>query len=275
MKVSVIMAAYNAEQYIEAAVESILCQTFSDFELIIVDDGSTDSTPVIIDRFSDPRIKTVHQSNRGCTSARHRAIAVSGSDYIAIMDADDIALPHRLEKTVRYLDDNPDTVLLGTGYIVRDEITKSEKVIIPPTENHNLRRCLLKCDPFKDPTLLIRKSAFLASGGYRVDHGFDYELYARIAKFGKLANINDVLLITRQHENQFFRMGKSAEEHRKRRLKIRWLTLWRLKPPFFLFVKTLTWLAFEFIVNLIPTGVRQLVPNRFRDYVKAAVPPKV
>lgn len=275
MKVSVIMAAYNAEKYIDEAIQSILNQTYRNFEFIIVNDGSTDSTSEIISGYNDKRIKVLHQNNQGCAAARETGIKYARGKYLAIMDADDIALPERIEKTVNYLDLHPDVVLVGTGYILKDEENNSEYIKVPHTEDLELRRILIKYDPFKDPTLLIRRSAFLAAGGYQLDHGFDYEFYARIAKFGKIANIKDVLLIVRQHKQQFFRKGISSEEHRKRRLKIRWLTLWRLKPQFSLFLKTLIWLSFEYTVHIFPQNLRHKLPKRLRDLLKANLPPKV
>jgi len=275
MKVSVIMAVYDGERYIREAIDSILSQTFNDFELLIVNDGSTDRTKDILKEYDDPRIRIFSQSNKGCIAARLLAIKNARGKYLAIMDADDIALPERLSKSVAYLDSHNDVVLVGTGYITRNELTGSERIDIPPTDDHVLRRCLLRYDPFKDPTNLVRADAFNKVGGYKIDRGFDYELYSRLAKFGKLANISEVLLITRQHADQFFRMSHSAEEHRKRRLKIRWLTLWRLKPPLQLFMKTFVWLCFEHTVHLFPKKLRHILPENFRSFFKITLPPKV
>jgi glycosyltransferase involved in cell wall biosynthesis len=274
MKVSVIMAVYNGERYLKEAIDSILSQTFSDFELLIVNDGSTDRTKDILKEYDDPRIRILSQSNKGCIAARHLAIKNARGKYLAIMDSDDIALQERLSKTAAYLDSHNDVVLVGTAYITRNELTGTDRIDIPPTEDHVLKRCLLRYDPFKDPTNLIRADAFKKAGGYKIDRGFDYELYSRLARFGKLANIGEVLLITRQHADQFFRMGHTPEEHRKRRLKIQWLTLWRLKPPLPLFVKTFVWLCFEYIVYFSPEKLRHLFPEGFRSFFKKTLPPK-
>lgn len=267
------MAVYNGEQYLKEAIDSILLQTLIDFELLIVNDGSTDKTKDILKEYDDPRIRIFSQSNKGCVAARQLAIKNARGKYLAIMDADDIALPERLSKTVAYMDSHSDVVLVGTGFIVRNELVGFEKTIIPPTEDRILRRCLLRYDPFKDPTNLIRVDAFKKVGGYRGDRGFDYELYSRLANVGKLANIGDVLLITRQHAGQFFRMGHSPEAHRKRRLKIRWLTLWRLKPPLQLFMKTLVWLCFEHTVHLFPEKLRRILPENLRIFFKKNITP--
>ena len=272
-KVSVVMAVYNAEQYVREAIDSILSQTFDDFEFLVVNDGSTDGTPDILQQYQDERIKVIHQRNTGCATARSRAIAQARGQYIAIMDADDVAMPNRLEKTVDCLDVNPEVVLVGSACIIRSDETGSETVFRPPTEDHKLRTSLLRSAPFVDPTNLIRKDAFEKAGGYKIDHGFDYELYSRLAKLGKLAAIQEPLVIIRRHDGQFFRMGHTPEQHRKRRLKIRWLTLWRIKPPFLLFLRTLTWLCFEYAVNLFPEYLRHAFPRSLRSFLKMRLPP--
>ena len=101
--VSVVMPAYNVELYVEEAVRSILNQTFRDFEFIIVDDGSTDRTPEILRTFTDPRIRLLfNEKNEGNYPARNRGCRLARGKYIAVMDADDVALPERLEKQVRF-----------------------------------------------------------------------------------------------------------------------------------------------------------------------------
>jgi glycosyltransferase involved in cell wall biosynthesis len=275
MKVSVVMAAYNAERYVRQAIDSILSQTFTDFEFLIVNDGSTDSTKEILEQYLDPRIRVLDQSNQGCASARNHAINLAKGKYIAIMDADDVSLPDRLKKTVAYLDQHPEVVLVGGSYIVKHEITGVETVIRTPTDDRILRKSLLRYAPFVDPANVIRKDAFEKAGGYKVDHGFDYELYSRLAKLGKLAGIEEPLVMIRRHDGQFFRMGHTPEQHRKRRLKIRWLSLWRLKPPFFLFVRTLIWLCFEYAVHLFPKDLRKLVPQGIRSFLKTNLPPNI
>ena len=278
MKVSVVMAVYNGERFVRSAIDSILSQTFTDFEFLIVNDGSTDGTADILKSITDPRVKVFHQDNQGCILATEKAVGEAKGEYIAIIDADDIALPERLEKTVTYLDSHPDTVLVGTGFINSNEDLGVKHIEIPPSNDTELRQALLKYDPFKHPTLLMRADALRNAGSYKgcpySDHGHDYELYSRLAKFGKLANIPEPLAIIRQHQNQFFRAGHSAEEHRRRVLNIRWRTLFRLRPRFPLFIKTMTWLLFEQIVHMIPESIRHMLPSAMRNYFKASLPPK-
>lgn len=273
-KVSVIMAAYNAEKYIREAIDSILFQTFTDFEFLIVNDGSTDSTKQVLKQCKDPRIQVFHQSNEGCSAARNRAVSEARGEYIAIMDADDISLQERLQKTVSYLDSHPNTVIVSTGFKIRSDKTGQEKTIFHPSEDKEIRRALLRDATFLDPANLIRANAFRKVGGYELEYMFDYELYTRLARVGKMANIPEVLAILREHNNQFYRLSFDAETARKTRLKIRWLALWRLKPRFLLFVRTFTWLCFEFSVHLFPESLRHRLPESLRRFFKAKLRPQ-
>jgi len=117
-KVSVIMPVYNTETYVAQAIESILAQTFTDFEFIIVDDGSTDRTPAILDAFSrsDNRVRIIHNPvNRGPAACRNIGLNNSSGEYIALMDADDISKPERLAKQSAYLHNHPDVFVLGSS----------------------------------------------------------------------------------------------------------------------------------------------------------------
>lgn len=120
-KISVVMSVYNGERYLGEAVESIFNQTFSDFEFIIINDGSTDRTPEILTEIDDPRAKVINQPNRGLTASLNRAIRLAKGEYIARMDADDISEPTRLERQVEVLDRDPDVVLVACWYEVIDE----------------------------------------------------------------------------------------------------------------------------------------------------------
>jgi GT2 family glycosyltransferase len=184
------------------------------------------------------------------------------------MDADDISFPERLQKTVDYLDSHPSTVIVSTGFIVRNDDTGEKKTIFHPRKDEEIRRALLRDATFLDPANLIRTDAFRKVGGYKFDYMFDYELYSRLARVGKMANIPEVLAILRQHGDQFYRLSFDAERARKTRLKIRWLTLWRLRPRYLLFLKTFAWLCFEYLVHLFPDSARHKLPENFRSFFK-------
>src|SRR5690625_6791695 len=137
IKISVIMPAYNEERYIAESIQSILNQTFQDFELIIVDDGSTDKTFEIASSFNDPRVKLYKQQNSGPAAARNKALSLAKGKYIALQDADDRSKPERLEKQYDFLENNLDYIAVGTDadYIDKDgffiyEHTKGEDIPI-------------------------------------------------------------------------------------------------------------------------------------------------
>ena len=113
------MPVYNGEKYLQEAIESILNQTFKDFEFIIINDGSTDKTLEIIKSFTDPRIKLITQENRGIIYSLNKGITESRGKYIARMDADDISLPERLEKEYRFLEQNPNYGIVGTTFLIK------------------------------------------------------------------------------------------------------------------------------------------------------------
>lgn len=203
--VSVVMPAYNVEKYIEESVNSILNQTFSDFEFIVVDDGSTDRTPEILRSFSDPRIRLLFNGkNEGNYPARNRGCRLAKGKYIAVMDADDVAMPERLEKQVGFMETNPDVQACGTAYRLMDE----NLVIVEPTEWEDIRYVLMKTFCMLHPTLLIRKDDMEQLGYYKTESRYaeDYDLVLRLARKGKIVNISDVLLNRRRHEQQISKM---------------------------------------------------------------------
>ena len=115
MDVSVVMAVHNGQEYLREAVESVLLQTYTDLELIIVNDASTDKTGEILERINDERVKVIHLAeNRGAAAALNLGIEQAKGDWIAIHDADDISYPHRIERQMRYLQDRPGTVAVGS-----------------------------------------------------------------------------------------------------------------------------------------------------------------
>ena len=120
-KVSVIMTVYNGERYLQEAVDSILVQTFKDFEFIIVDDGSTDNTAEVLADCKDPRIKVVKQEHQGMAQGRNRGVEEACGEYIAIMDADDVSLPERLEVLADFLDQRKDVGGVSTGSLLANE----------------------------------------------------------------------------------------------------------------------------------------------------------
>ena len=197
-KVSVIMPAYNTEKYVGEAIESILNQTFTDFEFIILNDGSTDNTAKIVKEYAkeDKRIKFIdNKKNQGFIASLNQCLDVANGEYIAKMDSDDVSLPDRLEKQVKYLDDFPNVGLVGCGYKTFD---KTEFEVINPANVGMLdllKGCyttifMLRKKIINDNNLRFRKEYI---------HAEDYDFYARFRKFAPIENIQQVLYLYRWH----------------------------------------------------------------------------
>jgi len=211
--VSVILPAYNCPQYIRAGVESILTQSFKDFELIIIDDGSTDSTPDILKQINDPRIRFLTQTNRGLAATLNRGIELARGKYIARQDQDDISLPERLSKQAAYLDSHPNCALVGTWAEIWEVDKRTERAHRHPSDDITLKYDLLFNNPFVHSSVMLRKSALDHVGGYCTDPQRqppeDYELWSRIARDYEVANIPELLMIYREIPRSMSRTGVS------------------------------------------------------------------
>jgi len=199
--VSVVMPVYNGARFLREAVDSILNQTFQDFELIVVDDGSTDATPRILARCRDTRIRVIRQENAGQAVARNRAAREARGQYLAIHDADDVYLPERLETQIRFLSRHPDVQLLGTCAMMVDERGQAVQFLNVPEGHDEIRSLIMERDVFVHPTLLFSKSAFKACGEYRSPFvpAEDYDLVLRITERFRSANIRKPLVRYRVH----------------------------------------------------------------------------
>lgn len=204
--ISVLIPVHNAEPYVEAAINSILRQTFGDFEIIAVDDGSTDSSRQILGKIaaSDPRLRVISRPNTGIVGALNDGLAEANGEFIARMDADDIALPERFSKQINYLRSSPDCVAVGTAFVYMDDRGKLLKWNPRPLEHEEIEKCLLQGNggAIIHPTVMMRRNAVDRVGGYRAAAQWieDLDLYLRLARIGRLANLPEALLHYRYHE---------------------------------------------------------------------------
>lgn len=200
--VSVVMSVFNGEKYLRESIDSILNQTFSEFEFIIINDGSKDSSLNIIKSYKDPRIVAITQKNQGIVRALSRGIDLAKSEYIARMDADDICMPHRLKDQFDYMEQNKKCVLLGGNLVFIDSLGK--EVLKSPMLLHDpeIRLELMVRSPFAHPAVMFRKSAYVVSGGYdsATFPAEDYDLWVRMAQQGELANLDSELLAYRLND---------------------------------------------------------------------------
>jgi glycosyltransferase involved in cell wall biosynthesis len=197
-KVTVLMAVYNGERYLRQSIESILSQTFTDFEFLIIDDGSTDSTPEILEEYNerDERIRIIHQENIGLTKSLNRGLGLSRGYYIARTDADDVSLRERLEHQVSFLDNHPEIGVLGSGAVTIDREGNVIHRFFPTTGPSVVRWRLIFGNCISHPTVLFRKNLVLEAGGYPCDSPVaqDYDLWSRLAFITEIDNLPEILV---------------------------------------------------------------------------------
>lgn len=203
-RVTVLMPVYNGEKYLREAIESILGQTFRDYEFLIVNDGSTDRSAEIIGSYLDPRIRLVHNgTNSGLIFTLNRGLELAQGAFVARMDCDDISLPERLAKQVAFMDSHPEIGICGAWF--RKFGTRKNKVVRWQTAPDAIRCGLLFDAMVGHPTVMMR-SELLRKFGLRYDPDYknaeDFELWARAAEYCTIANIGEVLLLYRVHPAQ-------------------------------------------------------------------------
>ncbi|WP_417939630.1 glycosyltransferase family 2 protein [Flavobacterium sp. RS13.1] len=222
-KITVLMPVYNCELYIRESIESILNQTFDDFEFLIIDDASTDSTVDKIKMYNDKRIKLIEKSlNTGLTNSLNYGLAIAKGEYIARMDGDDISLPKRFEKQIAFLDQNQDVILCGTLY----KIIGTEKVCEHPLFHDEIKVKLISGCYIAHPTVMIRKFILeqnKISYDSTKEPAEDYDLWSRLAFLGKLSNIGEVLLHYRVHPLQVSILRREKQIKISDQIKIRML----------------------------------------------------
>ena len=215
--VSVVIPFRNAQRYVGAAVESILAQTSGDFELIVVDDGSTDGSPDVLRRYetTDRRMRTIRTAHRGISAARNTALQASRAELVANLDGDDVAEPGRLQAQVAYTRAHPDCVALGTQALLidadGDEIGRSDQ----PLTHEAIDASLLEGfgSALIQTSLMVRKAALDAVGGYRehLQVSEDLDLFLRLAEHGRLVNLPEVLVRVRRHCESISAIGNQVE----------------------------------------------------------------
>jgi glycosyltransferase involved in cell wall biosynthesis len=227
-RVSVIMPCYNCAKYLPESMASVLSQTFQDFEVVAVDDGSDDGTQGMLEDYSrfDGRVRVFRlPRNMGVTKALNHGLLMSRTEYLARMDADDVSLPSRLELQVKYLDENPDVWVLGTRFWSMDEglgTVKWDNAV--PTSPDDVKRTLSERCCVGHPTVMMRRRMVEKIGGYDEDEKFraveDYELWLRASSKGLgIANLPEYLLKYREHRGQVTERLRTVQSHNLKSLR--------------------------------------------------------
>lgn len=200
--ISVILPVYNGVHYLQAAIESILKQSYSNFELIIINDGSTDDSERVINLFSDSRIRYYQQNNCGLSATLNRGIELAKGAWIARQDQDDVSFPNRLELQFTFLEEHPDYAMVGSLAEIFIDNERVERMLCPPSADGEIRAGLLFYNYFVHSSVMAKKSVLESEGGYSTDPirqpPEDYELWSRIARKYKVANLPVTLLTYRE-----------------------------------------------------------------------------
>jgi len=213
--VSVLMPVYNAEEYVEEAINSITKQTFTDFELLIFNDGSKDKSSVIINSIKDERIRFFDSAeNVGYVTHLNKGLQLAQGEYIARMDADDVSLPERFAQQVALLNSNPEVVLCGTAYDTIGSLFSEVKV---PLGDYEIRNFMVFNCPIGHPTVMFRKST-IEQYGIKYDKDYmpaeDYRMWYEFSKVGKLHNLSTILLHYRIHPHQISSYGNAKQRQK-------------------------------------------------------------
>ena len=210
------LAVHNGERHLDASVRSVLAQRFADFELIVIDDGSTDRTPALLSAWqrADPRIVTRRQENRGLAASLNLGIALARGVYLARQDADDVSMPERFERQAAFLDAHASVAAVGTAADVIDRSGAAAGALTPRCGAQAVRHGLLtlRSTPVHG-SMMMRASAIAASGGYREAFrlGQDYDLWLRLTERFEIDNLPDVLYQWRLDREGVYATRRAAQ----------------------------------------------------------------
>jgi len=207
------MSVYNGEKHLREAIDSILNQTFTDFEFIIINDGSTDHTKQILESYSDPRIRLLHHENLGLTKSLNKGLKIATGEYIARMDADDISFSERLNCQVEFLYKNPEIGLVGTHALFIDQKDREIQIWKTPETHSEIESMLKFGNSFCHGSVLFKKECLDIVGYYREEFKYaqDYDYWLRISERFKTANINRVLYKNRRTTDTISRKNLSEQ----------------------------------------------------------------
>jgi glycosyltransferase involved in cell wall biosynthesis len=215
-RVSVVMGVYNAERFLTETVKSVLSQTFSDFEFIIVNDGSMDNTEDMLNVYAkeDRRINVIKQKNKGLTAALNNGIRASSGEYIVRIDAGDIALPERLFKQIIFMDNNPAIGLSGTWYDLINEEGGFIKRVESPQRLTDIKKALMKSAPIIHSSFMMRREVLERVGYYDENFKFaqDRDLIFRVLKYSQVGIFPEKLVKLRVAKGSTTFVHESAQK---------------------------------------------------------------
>jgi len=220
--VTILMPVYNAEKYIKEAIESIINQTFTDFEFLIIDDGSSDNSLNIINNYKDNRIRLYkNEQNIKLISTLNKGIELAKGKYIARMDADDISLPQRIEKQVEFMEKHPEIGALGTAFISFDDNNKYFYKTIYPSDHFSICVGMLYKMQLCHSSVIIRSKTIIDNNlrfSLNFLHAEDYDFFYRLSRHAKLANLKQCLYKRRLHNEQVSNVYEDIQKNKSREI---------------------------------------------------------
>jgi glycosyltransferase involved in cell wall biosynthesis len=212
--VSVMMTVFNGQEFLSETIDSVLGQSFRDFEFVIVDDGSTDATGDILSRYvlRDSRICVLREGKKGRAASLNLAISLAKGKYVANIDADDLAMPGRLQEQVAFMERNPEVGVLGSAFELITDSGRAMNIMRHPLEDSEIRSAMLRYNPICHSSVIFRRDVALALGGYRrvFEPSEDFDLWLRMSERSRIANLHNVLVRYRTHANQ---LSVRKQEH--------------------------------------------------------------
>ncbi len=220
--ITVLMPVYNGEKYLREAIDSILTQTFTNFEFLIINDGSTDSSEQIILSYTDPRIRYVkNEANLKLIASLNKGFTLAAGKYVIRTDADDVNHAERLQLQYNFMEQHPDVGLLGTGFETFGENLPTKTVIYSPDHNTICLKHLYQIHLSHGTSIfrmeVVRKNKLFFDPAYA--HAEDYELWTRFSAVSKLANIPQVLYRVRHHEHEVSRLHSNVQQQNSLRVR--------------------------------------------------------
>lgn len=262
--VSIVLPVFNEEKRVVGAIDSALNQTYPHVEIIVVNDGSTDSTREVIDRRygNDERVKKIDQERKGFTKSLNRGIRISDAEYIARMDADDRCHPERFEKQVGFLEENRSVAVVGTGYLRVDDIRDENYARKYPKENKKIRKDMSKYIPLSHSSVMFRKSAIESVGGYDEDlsdhEHEDLDLWIRVAQNWELANIPEPLVVRHIRDDSYWHSNFSQHARNVHLAKLNAKAVAALSLPFYFYFFPVARLVYSYLPVAVKRAVRRL-----------------
>jgi glycosyltransferase involved in cell wall biosynthesis len=241
--ITVLMPVYNGSEYLDKSVASILEQAYTDFQFLIVDDGSHDATPEMLKSYqaSDSRVEVVrNRTNIGLTKSLNKGLALSKGEYIARMDCDDISLPGRFQAQIDFLKTNPDMAMVGVAWKeMNSNLEKTLRTMRPPTRYERIRRSILSRNLFCHSAVMMRRRPLKEVGGYDEQDMYsqDYDLWLRLITRYPVANLPGIYHLRRVHDQNLSQKNIRKQLKTMARSQSRYIKRANMSPFYYAYVQ--------------------------------------